>query len=692
MAQALTQTPTTPRYGDALLGVGVVGILALMIVPLPRILIDLLLAFSISLALIILFVSMYTTRPVEFSAFPTILLLVTLFRLSLNIAATRLILLHGNEGASAAGQVIRSIGNFVVGGNYTVGLIVFVILVVINFVVITKGAGRIAEVAARFMLDGMPGKQMSIDADLNAGLIDEREARRRRLAIGQEADFYGAMDGASKFVRGDAIAAILIIVINLIGGAVIGVLQQGMALADVARNYTLLTVGEGLVAQIPALIVSTAVGVVVTRAAAESNLGVEITRQLLLHPRAILGAAGVLLLFGLTPGLPHLAFLLLALALGAVGYSAQQAQRRAAPAAVDARPAAAVTERPDGFAPLDLMELHVGYGLIAFVDEGRGGELLKRITAIRRQLAGELGMVVPPIHIRDDLQLKPNEYTILIKGAEIARGDLLTGHLLAMNPSGGGAGIPGIATKEPCFGLPALWIADADRDRAQLAGYTVVDIPSVIATHLTETIRNHAHELLGRQETQQLLEQCAKDSPKLVEELVPTLLPLGAVVRVLGNLLRERVPIRDLRTVLETLADQATATKDPDALTEAVRQALARTITRQFQGPDRTLAVIALDPHLDQRIAAAVQTVGSGQVLTLDPIQAQRLVVKIRQAAEAVALKGQQPVLLCSPLIRPHLRRLLDRFMPNLAVLSSNEVASQVRLQALETVRLADED
>lgn len=698
MAETITEQRPAGGWlknGDMILSLGVVGVLMLMILPLPRVLLDLLLAFNLSLALIILFVSMYTLRPMEFSAFPSMLLLVTLFRLSLNIATTRLILLHGNEGADAAGEVIKTFGNFVVGGNYTVGLVVFAILIVINFVVITKGAGRIAEVAARFMLDAMPGKQMSIDADLNAGLIDEKEARRRRKAVSQEADFYGAMDGASKFVRGDAVAAILIILVNIVGGLIIGVLQQGMGLMAAAQNYTLLTVGEGLVAQIPALIISTAAGIVVSRAAADANLGTEVTRQILVHPRAIMGAASIIFLFGLMPGLPHLAFLLLSGAIGFMGYTAQKTQEAAQAVEMKEAPQSAVPpvpEKQEWLVPLDLMELDVGYGLIPLVDEAQGGELLKRISAIRKQLALELGFVIPAIHIRDNLQIKPNEYIIMIKGIEVARGDLLPDHYLAMNPSGADRGVNGIPTKEPCFGLPALWVTEKEKERAQVAGYTVVDAPSVIATHLTEILRNHAHELLGRQEVQQLVDRFGKEAPKVVEELIPNLLPLGGVVKVLCNLLRERVPIRDLRTILETLADTAPTTKDADLLTETVRQALARTITRQYQTADRTLPVISIDPHLDHKIAGSIQQVGPNSVLTLDPMLAQKILLRVRQAVEQVSMKGTPPVVLCSPMIRPHLRKLIERFIPNLVVLSSSEVVSPIKIQSIEIVKVSDAD
>lgn len=694
MATTIAEEKMAFPKADVALSLGVVTILMVMILPLPSFVIDLFLAFSFSLSLLILFVSMYVLRPVDFSTFPSVLLFVTLYRLGLTIATTRSILLHGHEGLDAAGQVIKAFGGFVVGGNYAVGTIVFIILVVINFVVITKGAGRIAEVSARFMLDAMPGKQMSIDADLNAGMIDEKEARRRRVAIAQEADFYGAMDGASKFVRGDAIASILMIIVNIIGGLSIGVIQKGMAVGAAAQNYTLLTIGEGLVTQIPALLLSTAAGIIVSRAASETNLGTEVSRQMLLHPRAIMGAASIILLMGLLPGLPHLALLSLGGAFGYIGYAAEKTQKMAEKVKVEeVQKTLKLPEKVEGIAPFDLMELNVGYGLIPLVDERQGGELLKRITSLRNQLAMELGFLVPPVHIRDNLQLKQNEYLILIKGSDVARGELLAGHLLAMNPTGISNGvIPGIVTKEPCFGLPALWIEPADKDKAQAAGYTVVDLSSVLATHITEVVRNHAHELLGRQETQALLDQFKKESPKVVEELVPALIPLGSLVRVLGNLLRERVPIRDLRTILETLADMALSIKDPDMLTEYARQSLGRSITKQYQSPDRTLPVIHLDPRLDSQIAATVHQTAQGSYLTLDPIIAQKVITAIKHAIERVTARGASPVLLCSPAIRPHLRKLVERAYPNIAVLSTSEIVAQVQLQSLETVRVSDED
>jgi flagellar biosynthesis protein FlhA len=713
--------PIGRKNSDLLLSLGVVVILAMMILPLPALLIDLLLATSIGASLVILFVALQSRRPVEFSTFPTVLLIATLFRLALNIATTRRILLHGGEGHTAAGQVVRAFGEVVVGGDYTVGLIIFTILVVINFVVITKGAGRIAEVAARFMLDAMPGKQISTDADLSAGLISEKVARQRRLSISREADFYGAMDGASKFVRGDAIAAILMIVINILGGLVIGIFYKGMGLADAARNYTLLTIGEGLAAQIPALIVSTAAGIIVTRATSRSNLSTELFRQFFIHPNALFAAAGIIGALGLMPNMPHFAMLTLALVLALLGYMAA-GQKLAKDEDDIEETGAKKSEKGEGegeedeeeegegaagggegdkdkdkkdvvIVPPDLIELNVGYGLINLVDEMQGGDLIKRVTAIRKQIGAEMGFVVPPVHVRDNLSIKPNEYLILIKGTEVSRGELLPGHHLAMSPVGGDAeidgAVPGISTKEPCFGIRALWVTEADRDKAQMAGLTVVDLPSVIATHLTEMIRKYAHELLGRQEAQGLLDRFRKEGPKVVDELVPNLLPLGSVAKVLANLLRERVPIKDLRTILETLADVAPATKDVDQLTEYVRQALARTITSLYQAPDKSLPVMSLDPHLDQQVAMAIQQTPQGNYLALDPQLAQKMLVEVKNSSERLAQRGYPPVLLCSPMIRPHLRKLIERFLPAVSVISSNEVAPHVRLQSVEVVRVA---
>jgi flagellar biosynthesis protein FlhA len=679
------------KHPDIVMSVGVVGILMVMLLPLPRFLLDLLLSFDITISVVILLVGLQVRRPIEFSVFPSILLMVTLLRLSLNIASTRLILLHGNEGAGAAGEVIRAFGNFVVGGNYTVGLVVFSILVIINFVVVTKGAGRVAEVAARFTLDAMPGKQMSIDADLNAGLINEADARRRRREIAEEADFYGAMDGASKFVRGDAIAAIVIILVNIVGGLAIGILQQGMSPAAAAQTYTLLTVGEGLVAQIPALIVSTAAGIVVTRAASETDLGGEMTRQLLISSRVVGTAAGILLALGLVPGLPHLAFLVLGALVAWMAYRLHQ--REHAPEVVAPAPSAPkADEGAARVAPLDLMEVQVGYGLIGLVEGAKGTALLDRIKGLRRQFAESMGFVVPPIHIRDNLQLRPNEYAVILKGVEIAKAEALPGHVLAIDPGTGQRGmVQGIVTKEPAFGLPALWVPEEAREQAQAAGYTVVDAGSAITTHLSELIKRHGHELLGRQEVQGLLDEVGKAHPKLVEELIPTLVPLGTVVRILANLLKEGVPIRDLRSILEAISDQASATKDPDVLTEFARQALARTITKQHQSPDGTLQVITLDPTLDRSLAEQATSLSPGASLNLDPVVSNKLLSGLKQAAERVAAQGLQPVVLCSPLVRRHLRRWSDRILRAVPIMGLNEVDALARVQSLEMVRIDTE-
>jgi len=540
------------KRSELMLPVGIVGILFVMILPVPPLALDLLLTFNVTTAIIILLVAVYVKKPLDFSTFPVLLLVTTLFRLALNVASTRLILLHGAEGPEAAGQVIKSFGNFVIGGNYAVGFIVFAILVIINFVVITKGAGRIAEVAARFTLDAMPGKQMAIDADLNAGLIGDEEARRRRKEVALEADFYGAMDGASKFVRGDAVAGILITVINIVGGLIIGVLQQGLPVGEAARVYTLLTVGDGLVAQIPALVISTAAGIVVSNVNSEEGLSDSIGRQFLFSPRPLIIASAILFVFGLIPGLPHIAFLTLSIVTGAIGYivyktaedrKAQEAEKEKAAA----KPAAK-KEAVDEVPLIDTLSLEVGYRLIPLVDSSEGGELLERVKAIRRQFAEEMGIMVPAVHIKDNLQLKPSEYVFLVKGVEVARGELLAGHSLAIDPGNAEPGLEGVQTVDPAFGLPSIWVSDTQIEKAQLMGYTVVNHSAIIATHVTEVIRNHANEILGRQEVQALIDRVAKTYPKVVEELVPSLLNLGGVQKVLQNLLKERISVRDLHT------------------------------------------------------------------------------------------------------------------------------------------------
>ncbi len=683
------------HFGEILIPVGVIGLLMLMLLPLPPLVLDLCLSFSMTISILILLVTMHARRPVDFSVFPSVLLLLTLFRLSLNIASTRVILLHGNEGPGAAGEVIQAFGSFVVGGNFAVGIVVFSILVIINFVVITKGAGRIAEVAARFTLDAMPGKQMSIDADLNAGLVDEATARRRREEIAQEADFYGSMDGASKFVRGDAIASVIIIFINIVGGLAIGVLEHGMSLVDAARTFTLLTVGDALVAQIPALIISTSAGIIITRVASSTNLGQDMTDQILVNPNLVGVVAGILFLLGLVPGLPHFAFLSLGTLAGGVAYfirarkiKEEEALKKPAPSE---GPGAPKPDTADVVTPPDLLELQVGYGLVPLVDVAQGGELLERIRGIRRQTGQELGLIVPPVHIRDNLQLRPNEYTILLKGVRVAKGEVMPRHLLAINPGQAKGTVEGKPAQDPCFGLPALWISLQDKEKAQVEGFTVVDCGSVIATHLTEVLRANGHELLGRQEVQSLLDQIARTHPKVVDDLIPGLLALGVVVRILRNLLRERVSIRDLRTILESIADYAPQTKDPDALTEYVRQSLGRTITSQYSTPEGLIPVISLDPTLDRRLVDAMRPGSTGDSQTMSPTFMNAFLGSVRQAIERVVSRGYSPVLLCSHLVRAQVYRLLAPGVQALAVLSPNEIDTKAKIQAIEVVRIPDE-
>ena len=691
--EATAGIPSLSNNSDVLMAVGVVGMLVVMVIPIPALLLDVLLAFNITFSIVVLLVAMYTRKALEFSVFPSLLLLTTLLRLSLNVASTRLILLHGNEGTAAAGQVIKAFGSFVVGGNYFVGMVIFLILVVINFVVITKGATRIAEVAARFTLDAMPGKQMSIDADLNAGLITDVEARQRRADISRESDFYGAMDGASKFVRGDAVAGIIITLINIVGGLIIGIVQQGMSLADAAQNYTLLTVGDGLVSQIPALIVSTGAGMVVTQAASDSHLGNDIVNQLTGHPRAIAIASGVLIFFGFIPGLPTLPFILLGCLAGGLAYITFENQKTVSVKEEKGREAVGqgrTLERVEELLPLDLLELEVGYGLIPLVDREQGGELLERVKSIRRQFALEMGVIVPPMHIRDNLQLKPNQYAVIIKGVEIASGELMPGYYLAMNPGDVKAEIEGIPTKEPAFGIPALWIGEKDKEKAQIAGYTVVDLSTMIATHISEILKTHAYELLGRQEVQSLLDTLSLNHPKVVEELVPNLLSLGRVQKVLQNLLREHVSIRDLLTIAETLADYAPITKNLDILTEYVRQRLGRSITKMYEAPGGELALMTLDTEIEELISNAVQHTEHESYLSLEPALIQKILSRLTKSIEKFSSMNYQPLILCSPGVRLQLKRLTERFLPALVVLSHNEIDKRVKLKSLGVLSLGN--
>ncbi|MBQ1941418.1 MAG: flagellar biosynthesis protein FlhA [Anaerovibrio sp.] len=675
------------KYSDVMVAVGIVTIVIMMIIPLPTLLLDLLLCMNITLALVVVMCAIYNVEALDLSVFPSLLLITTLFRLALNVSSTRLILLEGY-----AGEVITSFGNFVVGGNAVVGFIIFVILIIIQFMVITKGAERVAEVSARFTLDAMPGKQMAIDADLNQGAITDAEASVRRTKIQREADFYGAMDGASKFVKGDAIAAIIIIVINITGGFIIGMVQRNMSVTQALQNYTLLTVGEGLVNQIPALLISTATGIIVTRAASESNLGYDLISQLGSKPRVFYIVCGVLLAMAIVPGLPGIPFSILAAACGFIGYSIAKGDKKVQETEVVKKTEISKKEatKPENIVSLlqvDPMELEIGYSLIPLVDTGQGGDLLERIVMIRRQCALELGLVVPTIRIRDNIQIKPNTYIIKLKGIEIAKGELLLDHFLAMNSGTVFEEIEGIETQEPAFGLPALWIPEASREQAELNGYTVVDAVSVLATHLTEVIKAHADEILGRQETQNLIDNAKKTNQSLVDEVVPDLMGVGDIEKVLANLLRERVSIRDMATILEVLADYAQATKDTEILTEYVRHALSRQITQQYT-QNNQLTCITIDPAIENRIAGAVQRTERGSYVSMDPDTMQKILASLGKELQKLTDMGYQPIALTSPTVRVYFRKLVERSVPGIIVLSHAEIEQSVEIQIIGVVKI----
>ena len=684
----------TAQRSELILGGTFFGILALLVVPLPPALLDLFLALSITISLLILLIALYVEKPLDFSVFPSLLLIVTLIRLGLNVATTRLILLNGADGPDAAGRVIEAFGNIAVGGNYLVGIILFLIFVTINFVVIAKGSGRIAEVAARFTLDAMPGKQMAIDADLNQGILDEAEAKQRRKDIQREADFYGAMDGASKFVKGDAIAGLMIMAVNILGGLAVGVIQGGMGVMDAVETYTLLTVGDGLVGQVPALIVSTAAGMVVTRAAAGDTLSAELGAQIMAQPRAVYGAASMLGVLALVPGFPFLPFA--GLAAGAAFFARtvptnQKKTEQAEPELTPAAPEVSEEEEVRGALALDDLELEIGYGLIPLVDPDRGGDLLPRVRAMRKQLATELGFVIPLIHIRDNLQLEPGEYAVLVRGNQVARSRIPPGRLLAIQPGEGASEIPGIATKDPAFGLPAVWIQDRDKERATTAGYAVVDSASALATHLAETIRRFAPELLTRAQVMELLDAFTRQSPKVVEEIVPSLVSISILHRTLRRLLEEGVSIRDIGAILETLAEYSGKIEDPDLLTDLVRERLGRTITRPFLDTDGTLQVITLEPGLEQTLKNGVQRSQGGSFLAVDPITLDRLVRGVEAKIQALPSHGDSgPVLLSPQQLRSPLRQLLCRSTPRVAVVSHNELPPDVRIVAAGQVELAE--
>ena len=651
-------------------------ILGMMILPLPPFLLDLLFTFNIALAMIVLMVSLYTVRPLEFAVFPTVLLLTTLLRLSLNVASTRVVLLNGHTGPDAAGKVIEAFGHFLVGGNFAVGLVVFAILVVINFVVITKGAGRIAEVSARFTLDAMPGKQMAIDADLNAGLIGEDEARRRRTEISHEAEFYGSMDGASKFVRGDAVAGILILFINIIGGLAIGMLQHGMDFSAAANNYILLAIGDGLVAQIPALVISTAAGLVVARVGTGEDVGHQLISQLFDKPRLLYITGGVIGVLGMIPGMPHFSFIFLAAALSTVAYLVEQRRDEKievqAPEPVLMAPQESPEVSWEDLMPVDVLGLEVGYRVIPLVDKSQGGELLARIKSLRRKFAQDIGFLPPAVHIRDNLELKPNAYRVMLKGVTIGQGEVIGGQFLAIDPGRVTGTLPGTPAKDPAFGLPAIWIDAAIREQAQIQGYTVVDAGTVVATHLSNLIHIHAATLLGRQETQNLLDHYTKQAPKLVEDLVPKLLPLGTLQRVLQYLLEEGVPVRDLRTILETLAEHAARTQDAGELAAVVRVALGRSIAQQIFADAPEADVITLEPDLERVLQQGL--FAGGDAPGLEPGLADEFVNQCRAAVERQEMLGRPGALLVPDRLRMPLARLLRRSVPTLRVLALSEI------------------
>ncbi|MGI6296165.1 MAG: flagellar biosynthesis protein FlhA [Armatimonadota bacterium] len=689
----MSDTTTQPnlgmlgRHSDIMVAVAAVMVVGMMILPMPHWLLDILLCGNIALALSILLVTMYTSQPLEFSSFPSMLLMTTLFRLSLNISATRLILLH-----ASAGQVISSFGSVVVGGNYVVGIVVFAILVVIQFIVITSGAGRVAEVAARFTLDAMPGKQMAIDADLSAGLIDEAEARRRRSEISREADFYGAMDGAGKFVRGDAIAAIIMIIVNVIGGFVVGVAQRGMNLTDALQTYTLLTVGEGLVTQIPALLVSTSMGLMVTKNGGEKSLGFELVSQICSKPKALAITAAVFTIMMVVPGMPKLPLLLAAAICGTAAYmlsqSVKQSEEDEKRRSELQREAPKAPESMTDLIGVDPLTLEIGYGLIPLADPKQGGDLLDRITMIRRQAAMEMGVLVPAIRVRDNVQLGSNEYVVRLRGTETARGEIFPEQYLAMNPGVATDKLTGIETTEPAFGLPATWIAESQKMFAEVAGYTVVEPATVLVTHLTEIVRRHSAELLTRQETQDIIDAAKQEAPAVVNELIPESMAIGDVQKVLQNLLRERVSVKDIVTILEALADYAPSTKDTDILTEYVRQRLGLAICRRYAADNGTLTVLTLHPAAEQMILDGVRQTELGARLILDSAQVQELLTAVRDQIELMAQQGHEPVILCSPRTRLHVRRLIEQNFPTVAVLSYAEIAPDVNIESIGLVTL----
>ena len=694
MATTPATTATMPTMRELIrtgvgVPIGVLAVLAMIVMPLPPMALDILFTFNIALSIVIMMAVFYVSRPVEFGVFPTVLLVATLLRLALNVASTRVVLLNGHSGPGAAGRVIQSFGEFVIGGNFAVGVVVFVILTIINFVVVTKGSGRISEVSARFTLDSMPGKQMAIDADLNAGLITQDEARARRLDVRAEADFYGSMDGASKFVRGDAVAGILIMVINILGGLAIGTIGHGMPIAEAGKTYTLLTIGDGLVTQIPALLLSTAVALIVTRMSRAQDMGGELTKQLFGHPKALGVAAGLLGVMGLVPGMPNVAFLFMALLCGSAAYAV--AKRRATPVpevvapAKNAAPNNETRELSwDDVKPVDLIGLEVGYRLVPLVDKRQSGDLLARVRGVRRKLSQDLGFLVPAVHIRDNLDLAPNVYRINLGGVPVGESIIYPDRELAINPGRVFGSIQGIATKDPAFGMDAVWIEPSARDHAQTLGYTVVDPSTVIATHLSFIVQGHAHEILGHEEVQHLLNTLAKTAPKLVEDLVPRVVPLSTLVRVMQGLLSERVPIRNMRTIIETLAEHATKTQDASVLQGHVRVALGRQIVQDIAGVSAELPVITLEPDLEKLLQASLA--GNAANPGLEPGLAERLQQRLAEAARRQETAGEPAVLLVPPQLRYTLARFTRSSVPNLHVLAWNEIPDNRKVRLVSAV------
>ncbi len=691
MDTTVTRGTLSPRM---LIGLGtpliVVMLLSMMVLPLPPLVLDLLFTFNIALGLVVLLVAVYTVKPLEFAIFPTVLLVATLLRLALNVASTRVIMLDGHEGTAAAGRVIEAFGDFVVGGNYAVGLVVFAILMIINFVVVTKGAGRISEVSARFTLDAMPGKQMAVDADLNAGLITQEEARARREEVAQEADFYGAMDGASKFVRGDAVAGMLILFINIIGGFTVGILQHGLSVSDAAQNYILLTIGDGLVAQIPSLVLSTAAAIIVTRVSVSQDMGEQFFRQLFTNSRALTVTAAIVGSLGLVPGMPNLVFITIALLLAATAYYVREfKQAEAASEQVKQDKPAEAEANPDlgwdDVQPVDIIGLEVGYRLIPLVDKKQGGQLMSRIKGVRKKLSQELGFLIDPVHIRDNLDLQPGAYRINLLGVPVGESEIYIDKEMAINPGQVFGDIKGIETTDPAFGLAAVWIDPGQRDDAQTKGYTVVDASTVVATHLSHLLQQHAHELLGHESVQQLLDMLAKSSPHLVETLVPKTLALGVVVKVLQNLLEEGVPIRDLRSIAETLAEQGVRSQDPDMLTAAVRTTLSRMIYQKINGMEDLLPAMTLEPNLEQLLQQSVQGAQDGAP-GIEPGLAENMLVSLQEQTRRQELSGEPAVLLVSPVLRRWLAQFVRGSVPGLNVLSYNEVPRAKQIKIIATI------